>query len=342
MDFYEATGRGSYDRREMRRQAKAKAFAALREHKGKVFLGALVATLPAIFVTILTQWQSIQETMLTYGSMQEQTLMTAASSSSPLATVLIELLQIFALMPLSIGLYHLFTALLRKEPDTSVNLIFSRFQSGRRYWTSVKLAIMVTIYSIFWSIPVTAICIAPFLVVVRNGTMHMAAGMVCLIAGCILVFFMLLFYMAKVQTYTASYLISLDYEERRARELFFAARVLYQGHIFEMMVFLLSFIGWYIAPVVVLSALMVMIGMTMVTSASLTVAMIVLAAVVGIVVMLYCIWISAYQSMAFICLTTQLRVRSGDTTAMTPEEKEAYLRWRAQQQGQQSSSGDPQ
>ncbi len=333
MDFYDTTGQRnpSYDRRQVRREAKAKAFAAMREHKGKIFLATLAATLPSLLVTALAQWQSVQDAIAAYGSMQESTLVTATSSSNPMITLLIDLLTIFALMPLSIGLYHLFTVLLRREGEPSVNLIFSRFQSGSRYWLSVKLAVLVTVYSIFWSIPVTAVCIAPFLIAARGSA---AGGLVWVIGGVILSFFMLLFYMAKLQSYEASYLISLDYEERRARELFFAARVLYNGHLFELMVFLLSFIGWYIAPVAVLIGLGVLAGLTLASSATLTVAMIILFAVAAIVVLIYCMLIGAYQNMAFICLTNELRVRSGDPTAMTPEQQQAYIKWQ-EEQGQQ-------
>lgn len=311
-----------YDRKRIRRAAKNKAFSVLKEHRGLVFLTTLVALLPSILVDAiiaLIEWQSMKETLASLGSLQQNTLMTTTSFGGSGSIILLDLLIVFALIPLNIGLYHVFTVLLRGKEVPSVNLIFSRFQSGKRYGLSVKLSILLAIYSVFWKIIVATICIAPFMVVIRHsGLLGNAGSLVLILLGYILMFFMVLFYKAKISTYESSFLLSLDYEENRARELFFGARVLFSGHLFELMVFFLSFIGWYLAPTVVIAGLGSLAYLSGVgTSATLPLAMAILIAVVVIILIVYCLFIQAYQSMAFVSLTEELRARSGDASAIS-------------------------
>lgn len=306
----------SYEPSMARKQSKRKAFATVKSNFKLLFFATLLASIPSIIVSGYSIFDTFNQYNNLFAHMGDLSMGAKPSGG---ASLIIVLISIFAIAPLSIGLYHLYMTVARGREQGSISMIFSRFHSGKRYWSSVIITLLILLFSFLWVLPVVAVVMIPMIIAVVVG-MNTAAGIVIYIIGMVLYIIALFIYGAKVMTYEAAYFMLIDYEDISASSALKAAVQLYKGHIKEVLVFLLSFIGWYIVPMLVIGGISaVMVVSVLLENFAMTMGMSIGLVVVFVLTIIYMFFVGAYQSISFINLTDNLRERIGDTPWLPKE-----------------------
>ncbi len=304
-----------YDRAAVRKLAKKKAFATVRKKFGWILLATLLACLPGLLLSGVSSWQTMQETVAMVQDPAGYVMDTMTQSGGNAGyNFLTFWISIFVLLPISMGLYHYYMNTARGR-EGSVGLIFSRFQSGKRYGGALKIGILVMVFTFLWSLVVgVAVGIPLGITMVITGP----AQIVLLVISLVIAVAALLLYTAKILSYEAAYMFGVDYENIGAMKIMRATQRLFQGHYKDLLVFLLSFIGWYIFPALCGVAFgLVFTSVMIFHSLLLTGWMLAVGIVLGVVLLVYSLFVQAYQSIAFINLVDNMRLLIGDSGWLT-------------------------
>lgn len=247
---------------EIRKQVKARSKEQVTEHLGRCIGVNVLFTLPLFLIMII--WMFI-----VFAPLIRLSVMGAAPSPAQVSGALVNLyssyflliaLMFFVAGPLTYGMQKFYIALSRGE-EPGVSILFRPFTSLRSYWTGVKMSACLALRGWLWMLAPTVIytivvIAASISEAMRQSQMYgrgygfdttggAGAGAVMLVAT-ILFIIAVLILSVKVGTYMAGY--ALVHEDER-RGVWAATREgsrAFKGNLFQLFVFYLSFIGWYL------------------------------------------------------------------------------------------------
>ena len=295
---------------EIRKQVKARSKEQVTEHLGRCIGVNVLFALPLILILII--WMFI-----VFAPLLRLSFMGAAPSPAQVSGALVNLygsyflliaLMFFVAGPLTYGMQKFYIGLSRGE-EPGVSILFRPFTSLRSYWTGVKMSACLALRGWLWMLAPTVIYTVVLVAATISEAMRQSqmygrgygfdttggagAGAVVLVAS-ILFIIAVLILSVKVGTYMAGY--ALVHEDER-RGVWAATREgsrAFKGHLFQLCVFYLSFLGWYLLffALYIVCALLNAMGGSLLISALSVIALLCICLVLGT-------FIGAYTTTSF-------------------------------------------
>lgn len=292
---------------ELRRQFKRQARESMKGHFPAILGATLLVEIPMLLIMAayilfvvhsLGGWESIYQDIqnVSYVSMQQ---------ASDQGTSLYMLAVILVGSPLSLGLEIFFVAMARRR-NTSPAAVFSCFESIRRWWASIKLTLFIFVRCIGWILLYVAIASAATGAAVFVGYDSSEAvfvGSLAVAFVCVLLVALLLG--VKMYRYNAAYVMQADHPTDSVwAQTGFCAEI-FRHHNWELFVFLLSFIGWYVLLGIITAVAISLVFAFGFIAGAVSILILIVAFVV---ILLLGVYISAYQNIAFVNYVDALMV----------------------------------
>ena len=228
---------------QMRRQFKRQARENIQRRKWSAMLAVLLVVIPALLLTSIYQIEMGQFTPLLQNDSLEMSKMYTALRGVYKVLGLYLLASILVLEPLKFGMKHYMVARARGQYE-NVGIVMCCFSSIRKYITAVTIGLSIFVRSIGWyillsiavgvlltasiAVPVSAVVCMPLMIVV---TIHVAL---------------------KIRRYDGAYICMINVPDGSAWRATGACAAIFDGHLWELFCFDLSFILWYLFGIVTL------------------------------------------------------------------------------------------
>lgn len=165
--------------------------------------------------------------------------------------------MLFIGVPIQFGAKHYFVARARGQ-EASPALVFSCFASGKKYVTSIKIALCVFVRSLGWLVllwagtaALTGILVVSFLPALDSadiGGMTIVLCLVCIAALAVLSVWI----SVKIRRYDGVYICMIDTPDASVWEATGSCAPIFKHHNWELFVFDLSFFLWELLIIVTL------------------------------------------------------------------------------------------
>ena len=223
--------------------------------------------------------------------------------------------------PLQYGLMRFYVSLRRGgEPGTGT--LFQAFTSLQELWTGIKMAFCLFFRSLLWTVGPTVLYMFALMAVTINAILTRQASPAGLMTGIgVLYGLVMLLIHVKLLTYRAGWVVLHDHPDCGVWDATAHAGRAFLGQFGRLLLFVLSFIGWYIllAGITGVCLFLGLLGWRFFGGAM---GVAVLAAVLLAVACLYIVlgsFINAYFTTSFIGVYETLAEPQGEAGPRTPD-----------------------
>lgn len=242
----------------IRRNIKARARDMLRGSWGAAILIFVLVSLVTLGFNMLQMGlqsalglSSVDEVMNNFepSNVNELFDMFRMLSSSYILSLVMGVLAFLVMAPLSFGQTDWFMQLMSGTRQ-DVSYVFNWLGDGKKYLRSLMATFLVNLKSFLWMLPFTIISLASSLLfaVLLIGSADHLLGLYVVMFLLLLIFLIVGAVLMTIflQRYLLVPYLSIRFPEMRMREVFRRSITMMNGHKGESLVFVLSFIGWYL------------------------------------------------------------------------------------------------
>lgn len=298
---------------ETRKQVKARCKEQVAEHLGRCIGINVLFTLPLILIMVI--WM-----VIVFAPLFSLFAMGVTPSPAQSGNIVLNLyssyfvlaaLMFFVAGPLSYGMQKFYIGLSRGETP-GVSILFRPFTSLRSYWTGVKMSACLALRGWLWMLAPTVIYTVVMVAAVLSDAVRLsqmygrgygfeapapAGGIPAVLVATILFVFVIIVLSVKIATYMSGYALVAEDERRGVWAATREGSRAFKGHLFQMFVFYLSFIGWYLLffALYIVCALLNTFGNSLLISVLSLIALLCICLVLGT-------FIGAYMTTSFYAL----------------------------------------
>lgn len=222
---------------QIRRQFKKKAKDNIRRGFWSAMLAVILVIIPTLLISYIYQIQMDQFTPLLENDSLEITQMYTLLRGVYQILGLYVLADVLILEPLKFGLKHYMVARARGEYG-SIGLVMCCFASIKKYITAVKLALCIMIRSLGWFV-LLGISISALTVAVSAVPMSVVIAVPLMIA-------VVLYVALKIRRYDGAYICMINVPDGSVWRATNACATIFNGYLWELLFFDLSFLLWYL------------------------------------------------------------------------------------------------
>lgn len=224
-----------------RRRYKAQARTDIRTRFWPTMLTALLEIIPITLIEIINR----------VGTMAVQTDATDPDGIRlyAISMVVYFLATVFISAPLRFGAKHYFVARARGQ-EASPMLIMTCFMSGKKYWTSIKLLVGITAYSLGW-IALLVVGVILVLLFALTGSIGLTT------IGLFLLVPLSLFMAVKIRRYDGAYIRMIDTPDASVMDSISSCAPVFKQHNWELLMFDLSFLLWFLLGILTFGIVMI-------------------------------------------------------------------------------------
>ena len=230
-------------RKEIKRTCKERVVDNLGRCIGIQFLYSL----PFVLLALMLYWVMVGRvfSMMVSGNTDAYRLTMALSSGMNWVWVVLFLMLVIS-GPLSLGLMRFYIGLQRGE-DPGVGTLLMPFTSPRSIWAGIKMEFCLAFRGFLWMIGPIVVYTVLVSAVVFSAAMRGSAEVQVPMAILYVLFVIALIPIEiKVMTYSAGWVLLSDDETRSVWDATREASAAFKGQFGKLIVFVFSFIGWYI------------------------------------------------------------------------------------------------
>lgn len=219
---------------DLRIYCKAQAKAAIHKQFWPSMLASLICIVPITLAGFCYSFE-VDETM------QLSQIISKLTTSFIISL----LLEIFIVSPIIMGAFIYFSKNMKHANGAekpSFFELFTAFESAEKYFVTVKTALFISIYAILWCLLLSVVMTITLSLIYVHIGFSIIAFVVTIPLS--------IFISAKLSCYYGAYVLLAENPEMGALSAVKQSARLFKGHLWELFVFELSFIGWGILSVI--------------------------------------------------------------------------------------------